>query len=76
MAEFNIHHDVNELMKLLEIEDNAGEGITAEFLSEMLRKSTEQKSKTRGAAATFVKKLEPSSDPQFKTSYEELKANK
>ncbi|CAG2176410.1 unnamed protein product [Oppiella nova] len=57
-SEFNIHNDVNQLMKLLEIEDNAIDGVSAETIADNLSKSVDQRSKTRGAKDTFLRSLE------------------
>ncbi|CAG2115806.1 unnamed protein product, partial [Medioppia subpectinata] len=71
--EFNIHNDVNQLMKLLEIEESVIDGVTADSIAEALAKSVDQKSKTRGAKDTFVRSLEAKSDPDFRNKYEDLK---
>ncbi|XP_054164433.1 gamma-tubulin complex component 2-like isoform X2 [Oppia nitens] len=73
MSEFDIHNDVNQLMKLLEIEENIAEGVTADELTDVLAKSVEQRSKTRGAKDTFLRTLEIKSDPDFRNKYEDLK---
>ncbi|CAG2120238.1 unnamed protein product, partial [Medioppia subpectinata] len=69
--EFNIHNDVNQLMKLLEIEESVIDGVTADSIAEALAKSVDQKSKTRGAKDTFVRSLEAKSDPDFRNKYED-----